>query len=193
MADKKEKPAQTAGEASVEQIIAEAATKGSLSDGKLDAVLALMMAKEARLIEKERLLDEQIAARDAERKKESERYTLAIIENQMNCKHLKGGGNRRKSQAKDPSVYGHTFTDGKMHIKCTICKAKWMPGDTAEFYLRNGKKVPNWTGIGWKEASEMAADSSNRPSSSERFFASPQEAAVKESALQVLNNENLQL
>jgi hypothetical protein len=180
-------------EVNVDAVLAEAATKGSLSDAKFAALLSLMMAKEARLVQKEKLLDEQIAARDEERKHESERYTIAIIENQRKCKHLKGGVGRTKGQQKDPAVYGHTFTDGKVHIKCQLCKAKWMPKDTKEYLDRNGSKLPNWTGIGWAEAFEMAENSSNRPSSSERFFAGAAEQQVSDTAREIAKAPNLQL
>jgi hypothetical protein len=180
-------------EVNVDAVLAEAATKGSLSDAKFAALLSLMMAKEARLVQKEKLLDEQIAARDEERKHESERYTIAIIENQRKCKHLKGGVGRTKGQQKDPAVYGHTFTDGKVHIKCQLCKAKWMPKDTKEYLDRNGSKIPNWTGIGWAEAFEMAENSSNRPSSSERFFAGAAEQQVSDTAREIAKAPNLQL
>lgn len=182
-----------ATEVNINAVLQEAATKGSLSDAKFTALLSLMMAKEARLAEKEQLLDQQIAARDEERKRESERYTIAIIENQRNCKHLKGGSGRTKGQQRDPAVYGHTFTDGKVHIKCTLCKAKWMPKDTADYLERSGSKIPNWTGIGWREALAMAEDSSNRPSSSERFFTGAREQQVSDTAREIAKAPNLQL
>ncbi len=108
-------------------------------------------------------------ARDQQRRRDSENYTVAKIEAQKACKHLKGGKGRQRAQAKDPAVYHHIFTDRTQVIKCQLCGARWMPGDTDEYLTRNGSKIPNWTGIGWRRASEMAEDSSNRPSSSERF------------------------
>lgn len=180
-------------EVDINGVLQEAAKVGSLSDAKFNALLSLMMAKEARLAEKEAHLEEQIAARDEERKRESERFTISLIENQKNCKHLKGGSGRTRSQQRDPAVYAHTFTDGKVHIKCTLCKAKWMPKDTAEYLDRNGSKIPNWTQIGWREALAMAEDSSNRPSSSERFFAGSREQAVTDAAREVAKTPNLQL
>lgn len=182
-----------ATEVDINSVLQEAATKGSLSDAKFSALLSLMMAKEARLAEKEEFLNQQSAARDEERKRESERFTIALIENQKNCKHLKGGGGRSRSQQRDPAVYGHTFTDGKMHIKCTLCKAKWMPKDTDEYLERNGSKIPNWTGIGWQKALAMAEDSSNRPSSSERFFSGQKEESISETAREIAKYSNLQL
>jgi len=187
-----DKAAAPATEVDINSVLQEAATKGSLSDAKFTALLSLMMAKEARLAEKEELLNQQIAAREDERKRESERYTISIIENQRKCKHLKGGAGRTKGHQRDPAVYGHTFTDGKVHIKCTLCKAKWMPKDTADYLDRNGSKIPNWTGIGWREALAMAEDSSNRPSSSERFFAGASEQHVSDTAREIAKSPNLQ-
>lgn len=181
-----------ATEVDINAVLQEAATKGSLSDAKFAALLSLMMAKEARIAEKEKLLNEQLEAREEERKRESERYTIAIIENQKACKHLKGGAGRTKGQQRDPAVYGHTFTDGKVHIKCTLCKAKWMPKDTVDYLDRNGNKIPNWTGIGWREALAMAEDSSNRPSSSERFFTGVREQLVSDTAREIAKAPNLQ-
>jgi hypothetical protein len=181
-----------ATEVDVNAVLQEAAAKGSLSDAKFSALLSLMMAKEARLAEKEAFLEQQTAAREEERKKESERYTITIIENQRACKHLKGGAGRTRSQQRDPAVYMHTFADGKAHIKCQLCKAKWMPKDTADYLDRNGSKIPNWTGIGWREAVMMAEDSSNRPSSSERFFGGVREEYVSDTAREIAKAPNLQ-
>lgn len=188
-----ESDAKVVKEVDVNAVLSEAAQTGNLSDAKFNALLTLMMAKEARLMEKEKLIEQRIAMSDEERRKESERYALAIIENQSKCKHLKGGSFRRRSQAIDPAVYGHTFADGKTRIICNLCKAKWYPGDTAEFFLRNGKKVPNWTGIGWREAVAMAENSSNRPSSSERPpVGAANEYAVSEETRKIAQTDNLQ-
>ena len=187
------KPSIPATEVDINSVLQEAATKGSLSDAKFTALLSLMMAKEARLAEKEELLNQQIAARDEERKRESERFTISLIESQKACKHLKGGQGRSKNQQRDPAVYGHTFTDGKVQIKCTLCKAKWMPKDTDEYLERNGSKIPNWTGIGWARALAMAEESSNRPSSSERFFQGAREQQVSDTAREIAKTANLQL
>lgn len=189
------KPAAAGGglsEESVNAVLQEAAKVGSLSEAKFNALISLMMAKEARIAEKEALLEEQMKARDIERRRESERYAIAIIENQSTCRHLKGGASRKRSQQRDPAVYAHTFTNGDVYIKCTLCKAKWMPKDTAEFLFRGGRQVKNWTGIGWREAMIMAEESSNRPSSSERFFGTKKEKDVEESAHEASQTPNLQ-
>lgn len=148
------------------------ASRGNISDSDFASLLTLMMAKEVRVAEKEAALNAAIKARNDQRKKESENYTIAKIESQKKCKHLKGGASRQRNQSKDPAVYAHTFSDGTQVIKCTLCGARWMRKDTVQYLHRNGSSIPNWTGIGWREASEMVADSSNKSSSSERFSVS---------------------
>jgi hypothetical protein len=166
MAENKAVPAT---EVDVNSVLIEAQKTGNLSESKFMALLSIMMAKEARIAEKEAALEIALKARDDQRKKESENYTISKIENQKGCKHLKGGKGRTRGQQRDPAVYFHTFTDGSRVIKCNLCGARWLPGDTAEYLTRNGSKIPNWTKIGWVEATEMCEDSSNKPSSSERF------------------------
>lgn len=68
-----------------------------------------------------------------------------------------------------------------------------MKKDTAEYLDRNGSKIPNWTGIGWREAVAMVEDSSNKPSSSERFFKGPVETSVEEHAHAAAQAKNLQI
>jgi len=174
------------------EMITKIGSAGSQKDDRLEQVLSALLEKENRIIQKEKLLEEQVAARDEERKRESERYTIAIIENQKNCRHLKGGSGRTRGQQRDPAVYGHTFTDGKVQIKCTLCKARWLPKDTKEYLDRNGSKIPNWTNIGWAEAIEMAKESSNLPSSSERFFAGAREQQISDTAREIAKSPNLQ-
>jgi hypothetical protein len=166
-------------ELDVAALLADAAKVGSLSEAKFTALLSLMMAKEARIAEKEASLEVALKARDDQRKRDSENYTIAKIEAQKDCRHLKGGKGRQRGQQKDPAVYMHTFTGGERVIKCNLCSARWLPGDTREYLTRNGSKIPNWTNAGWAEAVEMVEDSSNKPSASERFGTAPQGTAPK--------------
>lgn len=136
-------------------------------------LLSIMAAKEARIAEKEAQLEIALAAKDNARRRDSENYTVSKIETQKACRHLKGGKGRQRGQQRDPAVFHHIFTDRTQVIKCNLCAARWLPGDTDEYLTRNGSKIPNWTGIGWKRAQDMAEDSSNRPSSSERFAENP--------------------
>lgn len=175
----------------VNSVLLEAQKTGNLSESKFMALLSIMMAKEARLAEKEAALEEALQARDKQRKLESENYTISKITNQTNCKHLKGGKGRTRGQQRDPAVYAHTFTGGDIVIKCHLCGARWLPGDTDEFLKRNGSAIPNWTGIGWRRAQEMAEDSSNKSSSSERFGG--QQIVVTEKTKVFSTVKNLQI
>lgn len=182
-----------ATEVNVNAVLAEAQKTGNLSESKFMALLSVMMAKEARIAEKEAALEVALHARDKQRKVESENYTISKIENQKNCKHLKGGRGRTRGQQRDPAVYAHTFTDGTIVIKCNLCSARWLPGDTDEYLTRNGSKIPNWTGIGWRRATEMAEDSSNKASSSERFSGQHISQESTKSGKALANVSNLQL
>jgi hypothetical protein len=67
------------------------------------------------------------------------------------------GGRYRDSSAKiDYHVSQHVFIDGSQVVKCLLCSAKWVPTDTAEFFVRDGgaTKVWNWTGSGWRDSLE---------------------------------------
>lgn len=163
-------PAASAAAPDVEVLKAVGISKGkSVTEDSLLALLSIMAGKEARIAEKEALLEQALEAKDKARRRDSENYTVAKIETQKECRHLKGGKGRQRNQQRDPAVYHHTFTNGEVHIKCNLCSAKWYPGDTDEYLTRNGSKIPNWTGIGWRRAQEMCEDSSNKSSSSERF------------------------
>lgn len=145
------------------------ANGGTISTEQFQQLIALMAAKEARLAQKEIELDMLKQIRDKQDKQSSDQIMFAKMLAQKNCKHLKGGKTRQRGQQKDPNVFAHTFTDGTIMIKCNSCRAKWYKEDTKEFLVRNGQKIENWTGIGWKEAMELCEESSNKPSSSEIF------------------------
>ena len=142
-------------------------------------MLEILIAREAKVAQKELDLEEKIKVRDEIRRRESETYTVGMINTQATCKHLKGSGTRRRNQQRDPNVFFHTFQDGTRMVKCNSCRMKWFPQDTRDFLTRNGSAIPNWTHLGWKDAVELCEDSSNRPSSSERFGA-PQDAKTPE-------------
>lgn len=165
-------------EANMDAVLQSAANGADLDDAGFKALLQLMMMKEKRLIVKEAELERVQGERDKQARINSEQYTIAKIETQKNCKHLKGGKSRQRGQQKDPAVYAHTFTDGTTVIKCQICGARWMPKDTKEYLHRNSMSIPNWTSIGWREALELAGESSNKPSSSERFFSAQPTSTV---------------
>ena len=103
-------------EQDVQSVIAEAQKTGSLSESKFMALLSVMMAKEARLAQKEAALEVALKARDAQRQIESENYTISKIETQKNCKHLKGGKGRTRAQQRDPNVYARICTDARIKV-----------------------------------------------------------------------------
>jgi hypothetical protein len=171
------KPTQTpfnepVNEANMDEVLNKAAAGGDLNEVDFKSLLTLMMLKEKRLIQKEADLERIAIERDKQSRINSEQYTAAKIDTQKKCRHMKGGKSRQRGQQKDPAVYAHTFTDGTTVIKCQLCGAKWMPKDTKDYMIRGKQTFPNWTNIGWHEALEMAGESSNKPSSSERFFKS---------------------
>lgn len=143
--------------------------KGGLTADSLLAIVSVLLQKEAKLAEKEAEFERKKAENDMRQREASNQFTIAKIENQKNCKHLKGGASRKRGQQKDYNVYAHTFADSKVYIKCNTCGAKWFENDTTEYLHRNGNAIPNWTGIGWREATFMLEESSNKASSSEIF------------------------
>ena len=168
--------ASTSADVTAESILDTAAKGGNLDDASFKSLLHLMMLKEKRLIQKEADLETLAAELDRKGRENCIEYTKSKITTQKRCKHMKGGNSRQRGQQRDPAVYMHTFTDGSTVIKCQLCAAKWMPKDTAEFLYRGNVRIENWTGIGWKEAVEMAGESSNKSSSSERFFKNDNDA-----------------
>lgn len=133
----------------------------------LQLLAEIMLQREARAALKEKQEQDQKDAREKQREINAKSHFDDAQANQQRCKHLKGGKFRRPTQAKDFAVYIHTYINAERVIKCQLCGAKWKIRDTKEFLFRYGKKVPNHTGIGWAEAMDMLAQSSNQPSSSE--------------------------
>lgn len=165
--------------------------KGGLTAEGLLAIVGVLLKKEANLAQKEAEFERKKAESDARARESSNQFTIAKIEAQKNCKHLKGGSSRKRGQQKDFNLYSHTFTDGKVVIKCNSCGAKWFEGDTTEYLHRNGNSIPNWTKIGYTEAVYMLEESSNKPSSSEIFRKTKTGVTVVEQ--KAVQAENLQL
>ena len=90
-----------------------------------------------------------------------------LFAKQSRCTHLKGGRVKSKTGIKDYALFYHTYIDQTQKIGCFICKMRWTPQDTIEYLVRNGRKKRNHTRIGWMEALELFAQSSNTPSQSE--------------------------
>jgi len=133
----------------------------------LDALLQIMLQREARQAnEEQRKLDAaaqkaKVRQANAESNFEDDKSRQAV------CRHLKGGKHRRKNQPKDYAVYLFRYINGENVIRCQLCNSKWKEKDTVESLVRFGKKIPNHTKIGWAEACEMVAESTNTAGSSE--------------------------
>jgi hypothetical protein len=77
------------------------------------------------------------------------------------CKHLKGG--RLRSITRDYNVAAHTFADGRTKIWC-------LNGCGFEAYPKD---------VNWAKAIEMAEQSSNRASTTERIFSGKPEVVTR--------------
>lgn len=128
----------------------------------------------------------QDIAKKAQRAKNAkEKDKTGVVRKQAACLHIKGKGKRLPGQGIDFNLFKHIFISNKIVIGCLSCRMKWHPGDTMEFLIRNGKKVPNHTKWGWAEADEKFSSqaTSNTPSSSERLVKvtyAPDEVEVEE-------------
>jgi hypothetical protein len=139
----------------------------TLDSQAITTLLQIMLSREARLAREEEAKQKAIDQRQVQRNRNAASHSEDAQAIQTKCKHLKGGRSRLRTQIDDFAVYMHTFINGERVIKCQLCGAKWKANDTVEFLFRYGKKVANHTAIGWKEALQMLAKSSNKPSSSE--------------------------
>lgn len=139
----------------------------------LEALVKIMLEGQARQLLKDQAEQAAIAQRNAQRKKNAESHFEDGANTQAKCRHLKGGkGPKRRGFGKDFAVYIHTYPNAEQVIRCFLCNMKWKRKDTREFLVRgdgNGKlvKIPNHTNLGWAEAVEMLADTTNTPSASE--------------------------
>lgn len=128
----------------------------------------MMLKREARKEKEDQALIERIEAREKQRRANARDFDRAKILAQATCKHQKGVGKGSiKGPVVDYAVYLHTFIDHSQTIKCRICKATWRPGDTKEYLLINGQRIPNHTKIGWDDAVSMTRQSTDKESSSE--------------------------
>jgi len=151
-----------------------AAAAKSLSAAGVDAstinmlaqVLSLIAAKEARELQKEEQGLVHQKQRDQRRAENAKGEEYKRIATQAKCTHRKGGTAVKDSKL-DYNVGTHTFPDGTCVISCLTCRAKWRKDDTAEYFLRKGRKVANHTHIGWREAVNMYRQSTNTITKSE--------------------------
>lgn len=134
---------------------------------KTDILVHLLMEREARAAKKEQAEENARLAKEKQRDINAKSSYEDALAKQAKCRHLKGGKNRIRTQAKDHSVYVHRFINNEQIVRCFLCNMKWKQGDTRDTLLRGGKRIPNHTKLGWDDALTMAAESSNQPSSSE--------------------------
>jgi hypothetical protein len=162
-----------------EQNVSVPKTEAPVSDSALIANLVqLLLAERKEALEEKKERERARQAREAQRRINSEYAIAEKLNIQKLCTHKKGGRGL-KSPKVDYAVYFHTFTDATSYIRCQICGMKWRNVDTPEYLIRRGKKIPNHTGIGWKEAYQMVAESTNTASSSEvQLSAKPIEVNV---------------
>jgi hypothetical protein len=114
------------------------------------------------------------AAREDQRKQNSEYNIQEKRQAQAICTHKKGGRGLKGPKV-DFAVSFHTFVNSESYIRCLICGMKWKNTDTDDFIIRRGEKIENHTGIGWKKAYQMVTESSNTATSSEvKLVASPE-------------------
>lgn len=144
----------------------------------LQMLVQLLLAERQEALSEKQDKARALAARNEQRRINAE-YTVAEKNKiQGICTHKKGGKGL-KSPKTDYAVYFHTFTDATSYIRCQICGMKWRNQDTTEYLVRRGEKVPNHTGIGWKQAYAMVSDSTNTASASEvQLSTQPIQASV---------------
>ena len=136
-------------------------------DQQRDLLFRSLMRREEREAEKETAESEARIARQKQRATNTKNRNNKLFLKQSRCTHWKGGKVKSKTGIKDFALFHHTYIDHEQTIGCFICKMRWKRQDTKEYLVRNGRKKRNHTSIGWVEALEMFAQSSNTPSMSE--------------------------
>jgi hypothetical protein len=132
----------------------------------LQMLVQLLLAERQEALSDKQERARALAAKNEQRRINAEYSVAEKNKIQAMCTHKKGGRGL-KSPKTDFAVYFHTFTDATSYIRCQICGMKWRNQDTAEHLVRRGKKIENHTGIGWKQAYQMVAESTNTASASE--------------------------
>ena len=129
----------------------------------LQLLVQLLLAERQQALEERQDRQRTEKARNDQRKINAEYAVAEKNKVQTMCLHRKGHKGIKGPRI-DYAVYAHTFTDNIAYIRCQICGAKWRRLDTPEFLVRGGKKIENHTGIGWKQAYAMVAESTNTAS-----------------------------
>ena len=155
----------------------------------LTSLVALLLAERQDAMVDRDLKKKQLEARDMQRRRNAAHDEESARRRQSICTHLKGQKSKvRVVNLVDYAVSFHTFVNNESYIRCLICGAKWKPNDTPQFFIRRGEQIPNWTGLGWKDAQKMATQSSNSPTSSEVVMArdyTPPEIATNPHAVEI--------
>ena len=137
------------------------------TQNKLELLLELMLKKEEASLVREKAERDRSTQIATQREKTQSHEAYKVIMLQASCKHLKGGRRLKADSKIDYNVTLHVFPDGVWQIKCLTCCARWRKQDTAEFFIRGSKKIPNHTKMGWQEAMRLVDQSTNTFSSSE--------------------------
>lgn len=142
------------------------------SGDPVNQLLQLLFLREARELATLQKAENDKIQRDKKRAANNKENDSKILLRQARCRHLKGATSTAKNPTIDYAVAQHTFINADTYIRCQICGVRWKPEDTAEFLVRNGRKISNHTKIGWREACNMTAQSTNTSTMSEIPFAS---------------------
>jgi hypothetical protein len=142
------------------------ATPAATDAATLQMLVQLLLAERQEALQDRQEKARALAAKNEQRRINAEYSVAEKNKIQQMCTHKKGGRGL-KSPKTDYAVYFFTFTDASSYIRCQICGMKWRSLDTAETLVRKGQKVPNHTGIGWKQAYAMVQESTNTAAASE--------------------------
>lgn len=145
----------------------DASPKQLSKDEQQDILFRSLMRRELKEAEKDAAESEARIARQKQRAINTKNRNNKLFAKQSRCTHLKGGKVKSKTGIKDYALFYHTYINADQTIGCFICKMRWKRQDTVEYLVRNGRKKRNHTRIGWLEALELFAQSSNTPSQSE--------------------------
>jgi hypothetical protein len=143
-----------------------AAVAPSSDAATLQMLVGLLLAERQEAMEDRKVRALAILEKDKQRQINAEYNRKEKLQSQEICTHKKGVRGI-KSPKVDYAISFHTFVSADSYIRCLICGMKWKNTDTPEYLVRRGKKVPNHTGLGWKDAYRMLGESSNTATSSE--------------------------
>jgi hypothetical protein len=92
------------------------------------------------------------AAKIHERNVRDKQIDQKKFQDQARCAHLKGIGAHDQNMNLF-NLYSHQLPDGTVFVRCrNRCGFMWLPGDTRESIVRNGKTLPNPTRWSYEDA-----------------------------------------